>query len=158
MTVIRKPIKNKKGLSQVIAVIIFILLVTISAGIIWASVKSLTTTLSPEFDCTKAKIEQPLKINKACYNTEGPETSDVKLTLERTFSNIEINRLDFTITFENQDSLNFFCGANCDAAAILKQGETENYYFEVGDNAGLQNVVVGVNECILASKEIEIGC
>ena len=144
--------KNKKGISQVVSVVIFILLITISIGIVWTSLNNLFTDLSPTFDCTQAKIEQPLRIENACY-----DSSNVVLTLRRTLSQTEINTIDFTIIFDDKEKLEYYCGADCDKSIILEKGATEEYKFDVGDISP-KSIIIGINSCVLVSAEIEESC
>jgi len=150
-------LKNKKGLSEVIAISIFILLAIISLSIVWASINNLTAVLSP-IDCTQARIEQPIIGKGACYNSE---TKDVELILSRrTTSDIPITSMEFTITFTNRENLNYDCGpaTDCETATILKIGETKTYFFNIEDNTGLNSIIVGINDCSLLSEEIIESC
>ena len=149
---------NKKGISQVISLSIFILLVFVSVGILWSSIKPLTLNLSPQFNCQQLQLEpvRPLTINKACFNSG---TNNVELTITRSaLTNIEFNTIDFTITLSNRENLNYYCGADCGNARILGPGETMTYFFGIGSDAEFQDITVGINNCPLALEKIEKTC
>lgn len=143
--------QNKKGLSEVIAVVLFILMAVSAIAILWASARPLFTSLSPEFDCTQARIESSLTVKSACYNSE---TRDIELTLTRKFSdNLEVNTMEFTIVFEGKENLEYYCGTGCEEASTIKPGETKTYFFNIEDLSGIKNAVVGFNGCALVSSE-----
>ena len=150
-----KRMKNKKALSQILAISIFIILVFVSLAIILSSIKQIPEKLAPEFSCfeLQTQISKPLTIKKACYNSQ-----DVELTLTRSPNSIKINTIDFSISFDNKDTLNYYCGANCENAIILKEGDTITYFFDVGEGANPKGLALGINGCTILSEEIAQKC
>ena len=151
-------IKSKKGLSEVVAVVLLILMSIIAIGIVWTGLLPLFS-LSPEFSCTQAQIEQSLIINNACFNSQ---TNDVELILSRSISGvIEIDTLEFTITSDSPEgNLNYHCGegADCDQATVLKKGETRTYFFNIPDRNTNEAIISINNGCALVSEEIQSSC
>ncbi len=147
--------KNKKAISQVIAILIFILLVFISLAIVLSSIKPIPKQLSSEFSCfeLQTQVDKLLTIKKVCYNS-----LDVELTLTRYLSNIEINTIDFSIAFNNKDTLDYYCGADCENAIILEKGDTITYFFDVGEDASPKELIIGINDCNILSEEVAQTC
>ena len=149
-------IQNKKALSEIVSIVLFILMAITALGIVWSATKPLLISPTYVFSCTEAKINQPLTINKVCYNSEK---NDVELTLTRKISDTtQITSLDFTITFSEGDNINYYCGKDCEDATILKPGEIKTYFFRIEDSTNLNNAIVGINECALISSEQITGC
>jgi hypothetical protein len=141
---------NKRAVSDIVAIVLIISLSLIAVSLVFAYLKPLILDLSPEFDCTKAKLKQALKIESACYD---PQTNDVVLEIERKFDKNIINRIDFSIQSLDNSNEKFYCGENCNGALLLNPGETKKYFFET---SGIpSSISISVRGCFLDTSEIK---
>jgi|TARA_Y100000310_G_C20584972_1_gene764914 hypothetical protein len=135
---------NKKGLSNLIASVLIILLSITAIATLSTQIFSLVNspTLSPETSCPILLSKQPIQVIKTCYNTE---TSETEITLTRNNQNIKISQLSFLL-----DEESFSCGESCGTCQILQTG-TEKYYFDKDAN----QLTLFVNNCFAIQKTIE---
>ncbi len=151
----RSIIKNKKALSDIVAVVMIIALSVIAAGLVWAYISPSISGLSPEFNCLNAQIDQLLKIENACFNTA---TGDVELTISRTLNpSYNINNIEFSIINQDGSVDNYYCGQGCNGAEILSPGSIKTYYF-TSSNSQPTEIFVGADGCNLDSLVINPSC
>ncbi|MEA3329835.1 MAG: archaellin/type IV pilin N-terminal domain-containing protein [Nanoarchaeota archaeon] len=133
---------NKKAVSGVISTVLMILLVITSTGILASVVMEIVKLpiLSPETNCLQIQLDNLIKIQTACYNSE---TQELKVSLQRNSKTFTIKSLDFAIGDET-----FTC--NCDSCDILAKGNFATYYFD--KNA--EQVSVIINGCLVDSADI----
>ena len=145
---------NNRGISQVVAIAVLILLAIIAISALWVAVKPIVS-LSPELSCTQLQLSEPqvLSIEKACYDSSGGE---VVLTLSRSLSSINDKTLDFSLAFEDGKINKYRCGEGCEGSSVLNRGETKKYFFAV-DETPMQ-ASISVNSCSLETSDIEPSC
>ena len=86
---------NKRGLSQIISVLIIMTVSIIGIGIVGASINNITkSNLSPAFSCTQEQINPSVRIQSVCYN-ELTKTLETNLT--RNINENFIGELTFSI-------------------------------------------------------------
>ena len=124
-------IKNKKGLSEIIAIVIFIVLTMISVSLVFASVKTLLekpeVQISPFVSCTQI-LQIPPKIGNVIYNEE---TGDVEVTVKRHSADDYTNSFDFVLKTPIESN-KYACGPSCGGVCnIQNPGESKIFYFAV---------------------------
>ena len=148
-------LKNKKGLSDLVAVVLLILVTLTAVYFLFIYTKE-NLSLSPQiFSCADLQIAPPIKLgDKVCYNLE---TKDIEVEIERPLSKSDkiIESIDFTfidgsLTFKHQCSQ--ACGGTC---YILSSGK--QIYYLAAEKIPLR-VSIGVNGCAseIESREITI--
>lgn len=123
--------KNKKGLSDVLANVMLILLAIVAVGIVGAAVKQFVSSpsFSPQFSCLDMQASRHIYFDSACYNSTSGE---VNVAVKRTLSDrFEIKELRFVIDFEGKDSASWRCGGGCTNCNVLDLGNRRIYYFDV---------------------------
>ena len=78
---------NKKGLSEVIATVLFILLAIVLVTIVWISAKKLILTAPVEAKCFE--LSNQFFIEKACYLSD----SEIEVAIRRTIESQTIDKL-----------------------------------------------------------------
>jgi len=142
---------NKKGLSNVIATVIFIVLILASIALIvpsiFALVKQPGEQLSPFVSCTKMQAS-PSTIESARYNAES---GNLEVTVKRSAIN-EINSFTFVLQ-GSIESERFDCGPTCGGSCNLQSpGEEKTFHFPTED---IEQVVLYANgNCLLDSREV----
>jgi len=141
---------NKKGLSEVIAITIIILLGIIAVSAVYVAVYPIID-LSPEISCAELSLTfpQPIEAKKACYNTA---TSQAELTIFRQTDH-EIKTINFLFSTGEK----FYCGEDCSNVRIPEEGETQTYYFSLPYSSGMK-LTYGINECPLNNIEVMPSC
>ncbi|OIO81552.1 hypothetical protein AUJ84_00805 [Candidatus Pacearchaeota archaeon CG1_02_32_132] len=143
-------IKNKKGISEVISVVMIIMLTVSAAAIVFATVRSSISQLSPGIDCTTHTISNTLSVKYACYDKE---LNRIELTIKRNINEDSISRADFKILGEGS-SEELICGNTCGGCNLLSPGETKNYYLEELKIKNPESVVLSVDGCTLEKTTI----
>ena len=141
----KKLIQNKKGLSEVIATLIMIMLSLIAISMVWITVQSLTKKIqfSPEISCLDIQTKMPLQISSACYNSETKET---QFTIERNLENINIENLYF------QTNYKWCCGLNCPNCKILDKGTTKTYF--LSEETKPKDASVFIENCLVETRTV----
>ncbi len=92
-------LKNKKGLSTVVATLLMILLVMTAMGIIWTSVSKLIIKKTEKSEsCFDFELSEKIRINEdyTCYDTTNPNNKKVRVSITR--RDIEIDSLLISIS------------------------------------------------------------
>lgn len=144
-------LKDKKGVAEIITTVLIILL-----SITAISMLSLLFTnfykeidLSPKTSCIFLKIDIPIRINKACYNSV---TEDIEISLSK-LADIDINDIKFILSKEKESKI-WSCGSGCDTCSIIKNGESRKYFLSVVGLEKQERVAISSSECIFTEKEI----
>ena len=136
---------NKKGISEVIATVITILISLVAISLVWVVVNSIINepALAPKFDCLDIQINTPIKIEYACYNLE---TEEFEVTLGRSLDNYYFEDIEFIIGGEE-----WFCSDNCGNCVILKPNSKKTYFFSTtsAENWEFKEAILKINDCIL---------
>ena len=141
--------QNKKGLSQIIAMVIFILLSISAIGILIPSIRNIAQApeepLLSVTSCIQLQ-QSPSTIESTRYN-EGI----LEIVVKRSSIN-EIESFDFVLETESQSS-RFKCGPSCGGACnIQSPGQEKTFYFEIQN---IQNVKFLVNgDCEMDEKAV----
>lgn len=161
--------KARRALSPIISITLLILLVIAIVSIIAVfskdTIKNLA--LSPKYSCEELQLSNILKIEKVCLNKEA---NSIELTISRqnqeteagtNFRTIEINRIDFSLIYENSaSSTSFSCYStkeSCSTCAILSSNTLKTYYLKQKDNNKAIKVAISLYNCQLDDKDI-INC
>jgi hypothetical protein len=147
---------NRKGVSNLIATMLIILLSIASVGLLWVYVtNTIKPALSPENSCFDFGINPPVKIDSACFN---PESENIEIKLTRSFDSTTLNNLNFIIN-SNSFSNSWSCSNACNTCSILNKGESKKYYFNFDSN-NTQNLKVYVQSgnCLIDSLNVKEIC
>lgn len=142
---------NKKGLSQIISVMLIIGLSLASISVLWVTIKELTNPdiLLSEQTCLDYKINQPFSIIKACYNESSKE---LELNLEKKFDS-EIKNIEFVV-YDSQESSKYKCGESCNNCKLPSTKRI--YYFSLEQQPEKVSLVLEGN-CVIETREVG-GC
>ena len=148
---------NNKGLSQIVAIVFFILLSIISATLLYSSVRiwldKPQETLSPFVSCVEI-LKIPPEIEKSIYNKE---TNNIEVTIKRHPADDYTNSFEFILKSDSEASI-FNCGPSCGGSCNLQNpGESKTFFFLVDKENIPQETTLLVNKnCEIGTKEIEI--
>lgn len=139
--------KNKKALAPIVATLVIILLTLIAISIVWITIKELTkdVALSPEMNCLDVKIQPPIKINSACYNSEKKQ---INLELKRNLEKIPIE----SILVSSDTNSEWRCSSSCGNCIILSEGEAKTYFLD--EETKPNEIILKINQCEIETKEI----
>lgn len=139
-------IKNKKALSNIIASLILILLSLVAVSMLWVTFNNLSTKIqmSPEINCFDIKIQPPIKINSACFNSEK---NQIEIELKRNLEELQINSLGL-ITETGE----WKCSSSCGNCVILNEGETKTYFLEAETKP--KEIIFKINECVVETESV----
>ena len=146
-----KTIKNKKGLSDVVATVIFISLIIASISLFVPSViklaKSPGEQLSPFASCIEMQTS-PSTIENARYNEQ---TGTLEVTVQRSPIN-ELQSFTFILQ-KDTGSSSFTCGPTCGGACNMQNpGQEKTFYFS---EENVNRVTLYVNDnCEIDAIEI----
>jgi len=146
---------NKKGISGVLVSILLVLLGIAAIAIISVNIntliKSESAQISPTINCLDFQSSSIIKITNTCFNEES---SEIEITLKRSFSDAEITQIDFILS-SNSSSASFCCGLpDCDQCQVLGQGEQRVYFFPTLPSESFSNSIVSIGSCQLDTKTI----
>ena len=145
--------QNKKGLSQIITMVIFILLSISAVALLIPAVKNLAQQpgeqLSPFISCIQLQ-QSPSTIQSATYIEQGGENY-LAITVKRSPIH-EIESFDFILETETK-SQRLKCGPSCGGSCNIQGLNQEKiFYFDI-DN--IQNIKLLVNEnCEMDEKAV----
>jgi len=138
-----QTIKNKRGLSNLIATVFIILLSMTAITILSTQILSLirSPALAPEASCPVIISKKLIQVTNACYNQE---TGEIELTLIKNHNEININSLRFLL-----DGESYLCGDSCGTCQIIAS-DLQTYYFDKKAN----QVTIFIDNCLTETKEI----
>ncbi|MBT3405509.1 hypothetical protein HN832_00600 [archaeon] len=158
---------NKKGVTQVISIVLLISLALVLIGIFWFSFKNIIQ-LSPETTiCKDLEFKSPISIIKSC-NLNQNET---QILIKREIDNLEINSINFIFSngaiFQlKQESkcldlkeANSKYGQKC---SIPNQREQKEYLFDLTGETPPTQIGIEIETkkitCLIDVKEIKNNC
>ena len=147
--------KNKKGLSQIIAVVILIMLSMASVSILFPVVRDIASSpekqLAPLVSCLDIQASSP-EIKSAVFDDE---TGELEIRIEKTAVDDYTTSFDFIVS-SNQDSERFTCGEFiCDQCVIQNSGETKTFYLKTSPGFNAEEVTLIVNsQCEVGTQDI----
>jgi hypothetical protein len=138
-------IKRKKGISEIIAILVLVSLIMGSASFLIFYLKDLINiNLSPELCLGEPRIN----IEKSCYNQE---TNTTEITLTRRI-NTNITKIEFILEFKN-NSYFFNCDGSCKKCKVLTHGK-KTYFIPFEDFP--KKVIIKTDNCLEGTKNIEL--
>ena len=141
---------NKKGLSEIIAVVLIISLSIIAVGMVWGVIKKQTAVLSPAFSCLDIQTQPPIEVSEAKTVNSKLE---IKVSRKPTDETI-INKMYFTIVYTDSTTDIAYAGNDCTKTDILAKGETKKYYFDIPAGKNPRQIAYGVNNCPVGGIDI----
>lgn len=143
-------IKNKKGLSDVIAVVSLILIGIVAIGIVSVYVLDFASKpdLSPTINCLDLQTNQHLSLKSQCYDYSKKEAV---IELFRSAQLEELNEINVVLKSESKDS-KWVIGGNCEGCLLVEKGGSKKYYFDLKDEHKPESVEIYIGDCRLDSK------
>ncbi len=144
------PNLNRRGISNLVAAVVLILVGIVSVTIVFMSLNSFAAKLSPQLSCTELEITNSLRIKSACYNSLSNE---IEIVIDRGLQDdLSISRLEFTGA-----GFNWLCGGACHSdCTVLDTGSSKKYYLSLEGRNLPEEVALGVNGCSLVSSKIDV--
>ncbi|NCO11583.1 hypothetical protein CO038_01305 [Candidatus Pacearchaeota archaeon CG_4_9_14_0_2_um_filter_39_13] len=144
---------NKKGMAEVILVVLIILLSIASITIFSAAILGPARQLSPQLSCTELRIQQPLEIRMACFDQDSGE---IRATIQRSLNDVEISKIIFR-GIGSEGALEEWCcgGSTCSECIIQERGATKTYTLEEVRMQSPETLIIEVDQCVLQSSEVE---
>tara|TARA_Y100000310_G_C20608394_1_gene776722 strand:- start:145 stop:585 length:441 start_codon:yes stop_codon:yes gene_type:complete len=142
-------IVNKKGLSNVISVVIIIMLSITLIGILSTGIFNILNdpTLSPSQSCLVLDSKNVLEIEHTCYNDL---TKDLEVTVRRSGDKtLFLNSIQFTL----DDSITWECGNSCGTCKLLQPGNSRKYFFNTIE---AKSLALKANNCLVDLEKISI--
>ena len=143
-------IKDKKALSEVVAVLSLILISLAAISILWIIVKNLTNPeilLAPK-QCLDMQINPPYSIEKACYNETSKEAV---IILKKTMQNYQINNLYFIMN-SVEESLKWRCGSQCQNCKLPITQTPKDFFISLNNKPN--SVTLQINDCAIETKGV----
>ena len=146
---------NTKGIAPIVTTAITISLIVaaiaIVAPIIFDAIRG--PMLSPVVSCSDMRTFQPVRMTDLCYTNQ----SEIKIKLERTFDDIDIPSLTFSLD-SNGKLRKWLCSGSCYNCEILSPGETKYYYLTIGESLSNAAVTLSAGECVIERQEVTKPC
>ncbi len=150
--------REKNGLSSVVATLLIVLLSIIALTMVYSTVNNIMNSIktSPTLTCSDFQFSSPIEIVSSCYDTDKNE---INIQIRRSFSNLEFNDLKFVFTSSSTNNIKTYsCAENICGCSILNPGEIKNYRFKQTpeDISSFDRIYLKVNECDLINKEVTL--
>mgnify|MGYP001558105253 CR=1 FL=1 len=145
---IKSSLSNKKGLSQVVSVVIIILLAISSVSLVSLFVFKIINNpqFSPNTSCLSIKLDNLASVNSACYNNSSNET-EIKIS-RKSDNDFFIDSMELILS-DGKDSKTWTC-SSCGSCEILGNGESKVYFVE-GSGSELS---LKVNGCVVDTTSV----
>ena len=143
--------KNKRGLSDIMAVSLIILVSVTATTFLFMTLNEATLQLEPAANCALLSLEVPklLTIKEACLL--GNEES-LSVTLERSHTSSDFSTIGFSISGDGP-SAEFICGSTCGYCPIPSPGTLENYNLDLESMINPEFLTISVDGCAIDSIE-----
>ncbi len=145
-------INNKRGVSEIVSVVLIILISISLVGIMFVYITDYASKplqLSPQ-NCINMQSNLPISIDSACYNKLN---NNVELKLSRSIDNFVISSLKLSIN-EGGKSFSWSCSSTCNTCIIPNVGEKKFYY--VLANSKPISLTMTINDCAeITTKKID---
>jgi hypothetical protein len=147
-------LKSRKGLSEIVGATILILLVVLSASLIFISINSLLEKpglqAAPFASCIQIQEISP-ELLSVRYNSE---TKDIEATIKRHVADDYSQSFDFLLQGKSKSD-KYTCGLTCGGTCnIQNPGETKTFYFAVNQEIP-EKITFFVNgDCEIGSKDV----
>ena len=137
-------LKNKKGLSTVIATLLMILLVMVATSIIWGSISKLVKDKTEKSkSCFDIGLSEKIRINEeyTCYNTEDALNKKVQFSI--TLGDIEIESLLISISAGGNSKSYTLTNSEVNVFGLVNYPDGSNNVKLPPKNGGLTYVAEG---------------
>lgn len=140
--------KGKRGVSQVITILILTLLSLTTVSIFFVSIirTSEQALLAPK-QCIEFQMNLPFELQKTCYNSIN---NQLEITVNRKLP-VEIKNLDFNVKFERESST-WTCCETCPNCEIVNSG-SKTYYIDIEDEIPKELNLLA-DGCVIQKKNI----
>ena len=145
-------LKNKLGMSSIISVTLVILIgmtLATTTGIIVTD--SSLSLLSPALKCSDVKIQEPIQITNAIYNSN---TKNVEITLSRKLDALDITTFQLDFVSGPEISQSWSCDLSCGQCVMLSKGETKKYFVPIDDVSSINSINLKAEGCTLSSQAL----
>lgn len=154
MKIIKKQVKNKKGISHTAATVILIFVSVVAIVTFYAALRTLleNPAVSEKISCLAMQSSKALSIESACYNKT---TKDISILIKRSQEEFEMASVSFVLAGETS-SESWNCGPGCNNCDILKEGDSKIYYLALSPQMQNQSASISVlanKNCLIDRKE-----
>jgi hypothetical protein len=147
-------IKNKKGLSNVVAVVLMVLLAVGSASLVSVIITKLVgdteRQLSPGFSCIDMQTGDPFELLNACRDFKE---SEIEIRIKRGLNFGEITSINFVIS-SGIETTTWIAGKGCDNCELPPIGGVETYFFPFANPENQKGVKLYVGSCEIDTRVI----
>lgn len=155
-----KRVNSKKGIADIVAVTLIILLSTVSVSLMFSYVNGATSSLSPIFNCFYAQTNQIYELTDVCMNTTS---SQIVVRVYRSLQDDSTTDvLKITLTRPLENSISYTCGpgTSCHSAEIPEPGENKEFYLSHSyeNLATFDEAHLSINGCVLDNIQISPSC
>lgn len=142
--------KNKRGISNLVIILVVIVLAIVALGIISAVVFKMInkTEFSPGVDCLVLQTSQSIRIENACV-----EDNFLKVRVNRNGEGLNVNRIFFIVRGENEES-KWCCGEDCGSCSLVEGNK--NYEIDISGIGEANRIILESKGCIFDESEIGI--
>lgn len=146
---------NRKGVAPIVTTAIMISLIVAAMAILGPLILDAIRgpMLSPAVSCSDMRTFQPVRMTDICYTNE----SEIKIKIERTFDDIEVPSLTFSLD-GGAGIRTWECSPACGNCEVLGPGETKYYYLTIGESIASAGVTLTAGECAVEHKEVTKPC
>lgn len=144
--------RNKLGLSSVVAVVLIIMLSVSALSILGIYIKELISSpsLSPKIECLEYNSQEVLKIVSACYNQDNNE---IVLGVQRK-AGYSIEKVNFVYS-DDSNSRTWACSSDtCGGCKIPDEGKSKNYFLSLDNYETNGKIEIGTGNCVIDSIDI----
>lgn len=147
------PLMNRKGLAEVILLVLIILLSLAAVTIFSASLLGPARQLSPQFSCTELRLNQPFQLEESCFDQEKGK---INAKVKKSFSGSGIDELTFKASNSNGELEEWSCGADqCSQCIVQQEGSVKAYTLPGLTMADPTLLILEVGECTLNSVDLK---
>lgn len=142
---------NKKGLTQVVSILIVTLFSISAVSLLAYSVFVLSDGVSnsPAISCLQMQANFPVSIENVCYSKD---TREVEVILRRNLDDrLSINKLNFVVSGNKAEQ--WMCGDGCSCNVVSPGGE-KKYYFSVSDFDSADEFSMIYYGCVVETRNI----
>lgn len=149
---------NKKALSNVVAVLLITLISVTAVSVLYSQLRPILSpekALAPAFSCFDFKLNQPVTIQNACFNSE---TRKFEISLSQK-QDISSHSLKFSFIQENNGE-EWLCGGLCSSCIINSNSSNSVYYLPL-DNIPFNaenspKLLLSISGCQIDSRQLSI--
>jgi len=145
---------NRKGLSNIVSTMLILLLSIAALTLLYTILKPMIvdTTMSPQVSCFDWKVNPPLKLSNACFNSTSNE---VRVNVMKIGDVSKVDSLEFTLTKSGSEIAKWQVGGECGQSSFNEN--REDYYLPftgLNFEKGSQTIILNLRNCIFLEQNL----